>query len=36
MRGAKRKATEALILERKLLSIRIVSITRRSIGVKAR
>tara|TARA_R100001509_G_scaffold28691_1_gene15161 strand:+ start:2201 stop:2311 length:111 start_codon:yes stop_codon:yes gene_type:complete len=36
MRGAKRKVTKALILERKLLSIRIVRITRRSIGVKAR
>ena len=36
MRGAKRRATEDLILGRKPLSIRIVSITRRSIGVKAR
>tara|TARA_Y100001938_G_C7770507_1_gene272996 strand:- start:130 stop:240 length:111 start_codon:yes stop_codon:yes gene_type:complete len=36
MRGAKRKATGALILGRELLSIRIASITRRSIGVKAR
>tara|TARA_R100000426_G_scaffold86972_2_gene69840 strand:+ start:620 stop:730 length:111 start_codon:yes stop_codon:yes gene_type:complete len=36
MRGLKRRATKGLILERKLLSIRIARITRRSIGVKAR